>query len=379
MHIRSRVLAVSGALVVSAFLASAAGVGAQDKKAPAKPDKALQAEIDAVVKIADDALAGLPTPTDVPFTWQYHLLKSANGKAYVPFVLSFEREKAPPAVATVYVRAVNKAAADEFAKGMAAKAAADKSEKAAQLDPENVELAEMAERAKAAVPVVEYPFHDLKVVEFKNPDPVQPFRLPRALGVAAGDYDVYIVVKENQANVKGKKPPARTGVLKVSLSVPNFWAEELMTSSFIVTSKAETLPTPPTPAQIANNPYIFGNLRITPSPTGKFVKSEDLTIWFQVYNATLDKATGKPDVVIDYNFYHKAGGAEKFFNKAVPVQMNGKTLPPNFDPAVHPLPGDITLPLASFPEGEYRLEIKIKDNVSGKTKTENVGFTVAAS
>jgi hypothetical protein len=37
------------------------------------------------------------------------------------------------------------------------------------------------------------------------------------------------------------------------------------------------------------------------------------------------------------------------------------------------------VPLATFPEGEYRLEIKITDKNSGKTITRDVPFTVKAS
>jgi hypothetical protein len=35
-----------------------------------------------------------------------------------------------------------------------------------------------------------------------------------------------------------------------------------------------------------------------------------------------------------------------------------------------------SLPLGSFPDGEYRLEIKISDNLSGKTITHKVQFFV---
>jgi hypothetical protein len=37
------------------------------------------------------------------------------------------------------------------------------------------------------------------------------------------------------------------------------------------------------------------------------------------------------------------------------------------------------VPLLSFPPGDYRLEIKITDKPSGKTVTQNVNFSVAAS
>ena len=37
------------------------------------------------------------------------------------------------------------------------------------------------------------------------------------------------------------------------------------------------------------------------------------------------------------------------------------------------------MPLATFPEGEYRLEIKVTDKNNGKTLTRDVNFTVKAS
>ena len=54
-------------------------------------------------------------------------------------------------------------------------------------------------------------------------------------------------------------------------------------------------------------------------------------------------------------------------------------LPPTFDPAKFPVPGGIEVPLASFPEGEYRLEIKVTDKVSGKDPDRDVNFTVKAA
>ena len=51
-------------------------------------------------------------------------------------------------------------------------------------------------------------------------------------------------------------------------------------------------------------------------------------------------------------------------------------LPPQFDPAKFPVPGGITVPLASFGEGQYRLGIKITDKAANKTITCDVKFTV---
>ena len=75
----------------------------------------------------------------------------------------------------------------------------------------------------------------------------------------------------------------------------------------------------------------------------------------------------------------KSGGAEKFFNHTRPQNYNAQTLP-QFDAAAgHQIPGGLAIPLQSFPEGDYRLEIKITDNISKKTLTRDVNFTVTAS
>jgi hypothetical protein len=55
-------------------------------------------------------------------------------------------------------------------------------------------------------------------------------------------------------------------------------------------------------------------------------------------------------------------------------------LPPEFDFAKgHQLTEVQSIPLGSFPPGDYRLEIKVTDKTNSKTVTQNVNFNVAAS
>jgi len=57
--------------------------------------------------------------------------------------------------------------------------------------------------------------------------------------------------------------------------------------------------------------------------------------------------------------------------------MNAQTLPANFDAeAGYQLVGGQTIPLTSFPEGDYRLEIKVTDNKATKSLTRDVLFSV---
>jgi hypothetical protein len=118
-------------------------------------------------------------------------------------------------------------------------------------------------------------------------------------------------------------------------------------------------------------------MRIVPARSGQFTKNNELQVIFWVYGATAS-GTGKPDVSIDYNFFSRQpDGAEKYFNKTAPQQLNASTLPAEFSIAAgHQLPGSLVVSLMPFPAGDYRLEIKVTDKPSGKVVTENVNFTV---
>jgi hypothetical protein len=78
-----------------------------------------------------------------------------------------------------------------------------------------------------------------------------------------------------------------------------------------------------------------------------------------------------------YTFYRQDGGAEKRFNSTEPQIFSSETMGAGFDPAGNSsIQAGQGVPLQSFPEGQYRLEIKITDKLSAKVLTQNVNFTV---
>jgi hypothetical protein len=169
------------------------------------------------------------------------------------------------------------------------------------------------------------------------------------------------------------------GVLKHELTVPSLDGE-LTTSSVIIAEKVDELQAPIANDQQSEHPYTFGQMRIIPSVDARFPKSGELNVIFWIYGAGTDPTTKKPDVQVDYNFHQKLADGEKFFNRTEPTAMNAQTLPPEFDLAVgHQLPGSLAVPLASFPEGDYRLEVKVTDKTSGKTITRDVPFAVVTT
>ena len=321
------------ALVFSATVAVAQQ--APTKKDDRKRSKQEQQEIEQVVKLVDGVMAGEPGPTDVTMSLEPFFMKSQEARTFVPFVLTVNN--APAAPAALYIRVVNPAA---------------------QPDP----------KAKK----VEYPWDDIHFIPAEKVAPT----LHRVFMAPAGTYDVYIAYKERTPEKNAPKGfVPKTGVLKTSVTVPDFYNGELNTSTVLVAEKVSMLSAPPNMEEARERPFAFGMQELIPASDMEFKKAEELSIFFQVYNSGLDQA-GKPNLTLEYEFHKVEGGAEKFFNKTNPQQVNASNLPPQFDPAKFPVPGGITVPLASFGEGEYRLAIKVTDKAAGKTINRDVKFTV---
>ena len=354
MRIRARAVAVFGAMLAAFVLAVPVESAAQqqDKKKEAKLDKAQQQEVQTVVKIVDDAVAGQPAPSDFPVTLQYHFQKARDQRTFMPVTIVFPQDQITNTSVVYYVRVVGR--------GANAAAAAD-GEKDAKQDE------------KKGRP--EYPFEDVRFIDLKAPENGQ-YRVTRAVSVPPGEFDLYLLMRERTPKDKKAAAP-KASLFKQTVTVPNFWSEELMTSSIILSNKAEQLNAPPSEADMAANPYVFGMTRLTPSLDNKFSKKDELSIIFLIYNTAAAQG-GKPDVKVEYNFHQKTGTGEKFFNRTEPQSFNAQTLPPQFDAAAgHQLVGGLSIPLASFPEGDYRLEIKITDVAGNKTKTESVNLSIA--
>ncbi len=346
------------ALMVAAACASSIGLRAQDRK----KDDAQKKEIQNVVKIVDDVAAGQPAPNDFSIAWvRQDVLKAQGNKEYVPFTVSIDASKAAGGNVAFYWRVVAKADAPAPAAAPAGGKKDDKKDdkKDSKKNP--------------------FAYEDIAFVPVQAGQTNQ--RISRSFTVPAGSYDVFVVVKEPTPDKAPKNAPApKTSVFKQSVDVPDFWNGELNTSTVLMAARIDPLPAPLTPQQQADRPYAMGMMEIVPAFDTKMSKKAELSTFMLIYNPKLDSAN-KPDVMVEYNFYQKVAGApDKFFNKTNPQNLNAATLPPQFDIAAgHQLQSGQAVPLASFPEGDYKLEIKVTDNIAKKTITRELNFTVTAS
>jgi hypothetical protein len=308
---------------------------------------------------------------EIAVKWQSnHFVKGQNGDTYVPFTIAVDKAQLSKGAA-LYVRIVSAEQASAFASAMVAMATPPKDGKAAAAAPPR-------------------PTFQWDSVHFLDAPDGQ---LSRAVQLKPGQYVAFIAVKEkspapagNQRNDRNRNndknaPPAAAaagpvGLLRHEITVPDYNVPDLKTSSVIVAQSVEPLKAVLPPEQQEANPYVFGPMRIVPSLDGKFSKSGELSVIFWIYGAK-EAASGKPDVVVEYNFHQRLAEGEKYFNKTAPQPLNATTLPPEFSIAAgHQLPGSLVIPLASFPAGDYRLEIKVTDKPSGSMLTQSVNFTV---
>jgi hypothetical protein len=357
MVIRRRAIAAVSAavLIMSASLLAQTSPQQQQQR---KLSDAEKKEIQTILKIVDDVAAGQPAPNDLGVTWvREDLLKAQGNKQYLPFSVMLDPAKVNGGKVAMYWRVVSTDAAP---------AAADTAKK----DDDKKD-----DKNKKS----EYAYEDINTITL-TPGETGQTRISRSFTVPAGKYDVYVVVKEPTPDKAPKNAPApKVSILKQPVTVPDLWNDELNTSSVIVAERIDPLPAPLTPQQQAERPYALGTMEIVPALDTKFTKKSELSTFLLIYNAKTDGAN-KPDVSVEYSFFTKQAGAEKFFNKTNPQNLNAQTLPPQFDFAAgHQLQSGQAVPLASFPEGDYRLEIKVTDKLANKSLTREVNFSDSGS
>ena len=359
MHIRQ----LLGPALALALLISAGPAVAQRGNNQNPPPKAPDPDTVALVQMVDAAILAAPAVQvgdsaqgDIALKWESsHLIRGQNG-VYVPFTVTFDPSSVRTSELGIYIRAIEKG----------------------QLPAVVTALTPPPAGSKPSQPpaLPKYSWDNVHYLQ-KPADG----RITRAIALPPGDYELFVAVKERLAPAGAAKnqgtSPARNGLLRHAVLAPDFNKAELQTSSVILATTVEPVSGQLSPAEQESNPYVFGPMRIVPSKDGRFGKNNELQVIFWVYGATV-AAAGKPDVVIDFNFHLKQpDGSEKYFNKTQPQELNAKTLPPEFSIAAgHQLPGSLIIPMAPFPAGDYRLEIKVTDKPSGKAVTQNVTFTV---
>ena len=352
--------------VAAVSLLSARWLDAQalDRRQVERIEETLRHEGQEVVALADAVAGGEQVPADFTLAWHNDYLKAQTG-TFIPFVVSIESKKVPADSALLYVRAARSRSGE-----------ADDSRD------------RRSSRRTGPAPVVIYPLEEIYPIVLV---PGQPVRIARGCSLAPGRYELTVVVRERESReTRGRRAAA---VLRQTLEVPDFSSNDLTTSTVMLADALTVLPDAPSRQELSERPYVIGNREIQPAADTRFRPSEELIVVFLVYNPSVTPSKHF-DLEVEYHFLRKNSAGEqgpgttaptgvavlpgeRYFNRTEPQRFNPTIVGPNFDPgAGQPVLAGQGVPLAGFPEGEYRLFVKVTDLVAGRSLERHVAFTI---
>jgi GWxTD domain-containing protein len=184
----------------------------------------------------------------------------------------------------------------------------------------------------------------------KGDDGRTVFEVP--IQLQPGTYKLYAGVRDTKSGTAGTKI--------VDLEVPDFHSNELAASSVLIYSHAEQVEgVPGTPGHA----FQFGPVKF--QPADNFDTDDILGIFFFVYGLGRDSA-GNPNITGQYLFYkdgERAGATKEGPLEASPEQAIGNA----------------EIPLSGFEPGNYKVQVKVKDNILKKVLLEEMEFVLVGA
>src|SRR6266571_643950 len=174
----------------------------------------------------------------------------------------------------------------------------------------------------------------------------------KAVALAPGRYRVDVIVRDIESGA--------TGVRHQGFEVPKYDAGKLSTSTLVLATKLEGLGDQP-----AVGMFTIGNVKVIPNVSGTFHRGTPVGIYLQIYNAGIDQTTLRPSVDVEYALMKD--GKEIF---KAPEDWRG-----NSD-AGQRLTLARLLDSRSLNPGDYSIEVRVRDRVSGQSLVQTAKFTV---
>jgi GWxTD domain-containing protein len=175
----------------------------------------------------------------------------------------------------------------------------------------------------------------------------------RAFVLNPGRYRVDVIVRDVQSGAAGMK--------QVGFIVPEFPADRLSASSVVLAAKLENME-----SGAAVGPFNIGTTKVIPNLSGVFKRNQPVGIYLQIYNAAIDQTTLRP--AADAEYVLLKNGKEISKQTEDWRQLND---------ANQRLTLSRLIDSRSLEPGEYQVQIRIRDHVSGQTITPSATFTIA--
>src|SRR5207248_3041288 len=161
---------------------------------------------------------------DFPLELHTDFLRAQGTRVWVPLTMTVDPAKLTSPAVTLYLR--------DTPRGMTTPPAAPAAAPADKNAKDAKEKKDKKNDARQAAAAPNYPYEDMALLDLKPSGPGQPAHIMRGIGVPAGSYDLYIVMRERSA-------AGKSSVLKQPLDVPNYANGEFTTSSVILADRVD--------------------------------------------------------------------------------------------------------------------------------------------
>src|SRR5438128_1807123 len=175
----------------------------------------------------------------------------------------------------------------------------------------------------------------------------------KALPLPPGTYKLDVIVRDVVSGA--------TGVRHVAIPVPKYDPQKLSTSTLVLATKLESLADQPAVGQ-----FVIGQTKVIPNVSGIYHRGAPVGVFMQVYNAGIDQTTLRPAIDVEYA-----------------LLKDGKELGKSAEDWRGHSDAGQRLTLARLIDtrgmtpGEYELQIRIRDHVTGQQLSPSAKFTVA--
>ena len=174
----------------------------------------------------------------------------------------------------------------------------------------------------------------------------------RAFLLEPGRYRVDVIVRDVQTGAAGVK--------RVGFVVPEFSAERLSASSIVLAAKLENME-----RGAAISPFVIGTTKVIPNLSGVFKRNQPVGVYLQVYNAAIDQTTLRPAADAEYVLLKNG----KEFTKQTEDWRE-------INDAGQRLTLKRLIDSRNLEPGEYQIQIRIRDHITGDTITPAATFTI---
>ena len=174
----------------------------------------------------------------------------------------------------------------------------------------------------------------------------------KGLVLDPGRYRVDVIVRDIESGAYGVK--------QVGFVVPEFPADRLSASSMILAAKLENME-----PGASVTPFVIGTTKVIPNLSAVYRRNHPVGIYLQIYNAAIDQTTLRPAADAEYVLLRNGKELHKHVEDWRQINDAGQRLTLSR-----------LIDTRALEPGEYQVQIRIRDHVSGQTITPSATFKI---